>query len=129
MASTPSYINPTSGARGTLTLTASLQEITSGAAGGSFLVRAFLVNSAATARIITISDGSDNTMSVFTLNISAGNSANVKSLDILATGSLPGENDAYGNKVFRLRPYSSIKIKCDSVSGGAPILHWERIDF
>lgn len=128
MASAPSYINHTSGARGTLTLTTSLQEITSGAVTGSFLVRAFLVNSASTARTITISDASDNTMSVFTLNASAGNAANVKNLDILATGSLPCENDAYGNKVFRLRPSSSIKIKCDSVSGGAPLLHWERID-
>ena len=130
MAANPSYINPASGASGSLVLTVANQIITTGAAGGSVLVRAALMSPNAANRTVTISDGSGNVMQRVTLNANAGNTANVLALDLLNANIIPGEeNDAYGNKVFRLRPSETLQISVDSVSGGAPILYWSRADF
>lgn len=129
MATAPKFYK--SGAEDNIPLTTSFQDITEGQADESDIVALSATNPAASARVITIADASDNVLGTIALPISAGQATDKPPINILIPGfGMAGlEPNPYSGYVFFLPVGAKLRAKVDSVSGGAARIYWKRKDY
>lgn len=129
MASNPKFYS--SGAVGNLSLTTSLQTITTGQTSDSDIVVMSLTNESSNNSSVTIADASGNTLGVINLPASAGQTTAIPPINLLIPGfGMAGlEPNPYGGYLFFLPSGIILQAKVDSITGGSRRIYWKRKDY
>jgi len=129
MATTPKFYS--TGESGSLTLSASLQVITTGQSEDSDIVVLSVVNLAPTSKTLTIADTAGNTLGSIFLPANAGNAIANPPIDLMKPGfGVVGlePNPMGGYNIF-LPAGETLQAMLNNITGGAARIYWKRKDY
>ena len=131
MSATPKFY--ASGAIGTLSLTASLQTITTGQSSDSDIVVMSATNTdPSNIKTVTFADASGNTIATVQIPANAGQAAgSPPSVNLLNPiwGIVGIEPNPFGGYNFYLPASAIVQAKVNSISGGTVLIYWKRKDY